>query len=600
MGINTSSSTGLQWLVQMLQLLSADAIQIPTDYRSQVLEVKQILEKDTSGLVNTVLDFASQGACVDYTIETKNERWDALLNNWLKDINVSLLGTIPTGFSALAKEYFRERWKGSSHLVLRMSWETVDGWILPTKMWFLDGEDIVVERKTNDGTNRIGDVTYSLLIDQKTKKVKPLPTTDTENFFVQKPYESWSILRPTPFLIRRGIYRNMRFYDLLTSKGEHIVQKAIEYMMFLRKGTERLASMGQTDFIYSQEDLQKITDEFTKFVSDRRVAPANQVPTYAANFDTQIDHLIPEYERALKQILYTPLERRILAGLGMVDIVEGTSSTRRDAILNPKPLRSEVQGGINDLASLLGDIVKKIIQRNKARHPKQTKLETLIRPSPLKEFLTDNGKTLIRSAYDRGLLSKETTTELIADVDFDVEVKRREIEREKKYEDLMFPPVIQNMEGVSEDEQTDNPDDEVPDDRNPDAPEGDNFNQATHHDRKSRRRRKSRRPKPQLVKYSDEELEDVEDEDADLTVAEVTTPDYEEAPWKRNSDLPKSVKVLPSTAQTLWRRVANSVLADGGSEERAIRIAWSQVKKQYHKNKDGEWVKSSTDSSDTS
>jgi len=59
--------------------------------------------------------------------------------------------------------------------------------------------------------------------------------------------------------------------------------------------------------------------------------------------------------------------------------------------------------------------------------------------------------------------------------------------------------------------------------------------------------------------------------------------------------LPKSVKALPSAAQTLWRKVANSVLSDGGTEEKSIRVAWSQVKKQYHKNKDGDWVKSSVD-----
>jgi hypothetical protein len=50
-----------------------------------------------------------------------------------------------------------------------------------------------------------------------------------------------------------------------------------------------------------------------------------------------IQELIPEYEKVLKRGLYEQLEKRLLQGLGLVDVIEGAASTRREAILNLKP-----------------------------------------------------------------------------------------------------------------------------------------------------------------------------------------------------------------------------------------------------------------------
>ena len=72
-------------------------------------------------------------------------------------------------------------------------------------------------------------------------------------------------------------------------------------------------------------------------------------------------------------------------------------------------------------------------------------------------------------------------------------------------------------------------------------------------------------------------------------------------PYQRNAELPKSVRDnLPQGAQTIYRKAFNSAWQEyddpgkrrgsASQEETAHRVAWSAVKKSYHK-KDERWVK---------
>jgi cation transport regulator len=63
-------------------------------------------------------------------------------------------------------------------------------------------------------------------------------------------------------------------------------------------------------------------------------------------------------------------------------------------------------------------------------------------------------------------------------------------------------------------------------------------------------------------------------------------------PYRTNTGLPESVKGhLPAAAQTIYRKAFNSASKEYSSEASAHRVAWSAVKKAYHKDKDGKWVK---------
>jgi len=449
----------LRWLWELLSLFSSKQITIPSDHRERVIAVKTVLENDCSGMVNSILDFAINAALVNYSIDAENTNLSEKLNDWLGSINSDLRGQVPTGLKSLANQYFRERWKGSSLLVLRSIWEKKDDLILPTKMWFIDGENIKVE---DDNTNRmIGQEKYSLYI--KGNKYKPLPSFKNELIFVQKPFASWSDISPIPFLVQRGVYQNLKLLELVMNKGENFLAKALEYMLVMKKGTEGLAKEGKSEFIYDKKDLTEAKEDLQTLMKDMKTVAG--VPTYVTNFDTNFEHLVPNYEAILKETLYNPIERRLLASLGLIDIVQGVSSTRQQAMLNPKPFITEVEKGIGDFQTLLYDIVYTIIEKNKLEHPKYFSYDLKINTSQIKAFIDDSLRNHLRSMYDRGVLSKETYADVVGSVPLDIEVTRRTQETKDKLDEVMYPPVIQNTEAKSADLSPFEKQDNLPEDK---------------------------------------------------------------------------------------------------------------------------------------
>ncbi|OGD63746.1 cation transport regulator ChaB [Candidatus Beckwithbacteria bacterium RBG_13_42_9] len=74
------------------------------------------------------------------------------------------------------------------------------------------------------------------------------------------------------------------------------------------------------------------------------------------------------------------------------------------------------------------------------------------------------------------------------------------------------------------------------------------------------------------------------------------------APYKARKDLPDPIrKHLPAKAQDIYKEAFNNAwerfadpkkLIYGGDRESAShRVAWFAVKKNYHKNEKGKWVK---------
>lgn len=551
----------LSWLSDMLALSSNESIIIPTDYHTQVEKIKTVLRSDISGLVSSVLDFSINCASTDYMIETSNQELNTIIDHWLKNINISLLGKIPIGVKALSKEYYRERWKNSSLIVLRTSWENVDisgtTFYLPTKMWLVDGANVKIQNEKKD-TRIIGTEKYFIKITEKI--FKELPINEDEKIFVQKPFNSWSDLYSTPFLIQRGIYKNLMVYDSINKRGETIVGKALEYLLMLKKGSEQLAMKGDPDYVYSPDELKEIKVNFTKMLQESK--NVRGTPTYVTNFDTQLEHLIPEYSKILSSNLYENVEKRLLAGLGLIDIVEGTSSARRESILNPKPFIAEVESGINDFITLLSDVITTIKIENSKQHPKYMNADISLHHPPVKQFITDSLRDHFRSAYDRGLLSKRTYTEVIGDFDLDIEIKRRNTETEEKLEEKLYPPVTVNNEDKGIDLIKNNPKktETIPPDKI--GPEKKNF------------------------KSSITEIEPYEGSDTEFIEAlHDFNAEYEEAPYKKNSDLPLAVKKYSKEAQTAFREAFNNALEQYKDEAKAFKVAWSVLKKIVNKEK---------------
>lgn len=63
-------------------------------------------------------------------------------------------------------------------------------------------------------------------------------------------------------------------------------------------------------------------------------------------------------------------------------------------------------------------------------------------------------------------------------------------------------------------------------------------------------------------------------------------------PYKEIEELPDAVKEnLPKHAQEIFLAAFNSAKEQYGEEERAFRVAWSAVKRDYEKGDDGQWHK---------
>jgi cation transport regulator ChaB len=63
-------------------------------------------------------------------------------------------------------------------------------------------------------------------------------------------------------------------------------------------------------------------------------------------------------------------------------------------------------------------------------------------------------------------------------------------------------------------------------------------------------------------------------------------------PYASNADLPKAVKnTLPDEAQTIWRKIADSAIAEYGDEKRAFATAWAGLRRAGWKNESGKWSK---------
>ncbi len=61
-------------------------------------------------------------------------------------------------------------------------------------------------------------------------------------------------------------------------------------------------------------------------------------------------------------------------------------------------------------------------------------------------------------------------------------------------------------------------------------------------------------------------------------------------PYQQVNDLPQSVRDhLPHHAQEIFRAAFNHALEEYGEEERAFRVAWAAVKRNYEKGNDGKW-----------
>jgi hypothetical protein len=412
----------------------------PTDFKSQCLAVKSLLFDDVTGLISVLTDFAVSSAKVDFTIETNSDKFNEIFKVWLETLNIDV-GTVPIGIKALAEEYFRERWQGSSFAVLQIAkWDKVAGTdlILPTKMFFVDGSSIHAEDKEENNNNLSID-SYQYFVGEAKQAI------NSKSAIINKPGR-WFDKYPTPYLIRRGVYHNAQIIKSLKNKQTEILDQIIPYLLLAKKGSEALSQAGTS---YSQTQLQEVANQFQDLMTELKTMSLGdkqvKTPMRVTNYDEDLKHFIPDLSTIFAPVLFEQAERNILSGLGFIDVIQGISSTRRESTLNPKAFITEVNDAVESFKDIMKQLLVLIKYKNDT-HIKYTNSDFYVCSSPVKAFMSDEFKTSIRSLYDRGCLSKRTYAELVGEVDFKTEVYRREKEAKDGLETIMYPQLTQNME----------------------------------------------------------------------------------------------------------------------------------------------------------
>jgi len=524
-------------------LFSSGDISVPSEYHERCEKIREMLDNDVSGIINTVLDYAVDSASdAKYKIQCSNETLQKILNEWIGMINIEIPG-VPAGLQSLSKEYFKERWEGSSFCVLRVKdWATITidnvSVKVPTTMWFVNGSSVYVNRP-DEKNFKLGSDKYFLDNNQKIS----IPENKEENIIIQKPFNRWFDQYATPYLIKRGVYKNWLGIKILQEKSDEVISKVLPYLFLIKKGTEKMFLEGDVD--YSDDELKEQTENFKKSVEEYK-NQKGKTPTNSIPFDTSYEHLMPDLGKVLKEELYRQGYRAILSGLGFIDMLE-IAPSRQESRLNPKAFIAEINDGVGGFKSILLEVITLIEQKNKGIHPKlfTDKGRLTIINSPLKinveQILAD-----VRGGFDRGPISITSYLETLG-FDPETEIENRVVEANRGLEDTMYPHVIQNMEDKGKDiiipskpktKKQENLEDEG---KKPNSPEAKDFKNA-----------------------------------------EIS---LEMAPYDKDNP-PDFLKKYPKEARDAFIETFNKLLKEGKPEEYCFPVAWNSLKRVMKKLKE--------------
>lgn len=533
MAYNVSSEMFWKSIISKLLNGSPSQIKVPKEFSARQTQINELLDNDYTGIVKTIYEFMVMTGSVDMNFVTDNSSLTKSLQDWsIHKLNAKISLDIPKGLKALTTQYMRERYK-SSFIVLNIIWEKINDLTLPGKMWLSDGGSVIV----GGDSDTLNGKKYYLGSDDNEIK-----STKSQTVLIRKPFNSWYEGYPTQYLVSRGVLYNALLKKTLISKQAEVIEEMIPYILALRAGDSNLMMKNLMGDIESQ--LSSVKESLKQARRNKKYQHDAGDMILKGRYDLNLEHLMPDLTKLFNDSIVKPINNDLLCGLGLVEL-QGFSSDRQEAILNPKVLVEEIISGVNDAKALYEEVLDLIIEKNSELHPKHMGQDIRIVPGVVKAFLTDNMRKLIKDHVNTGILSIEDAFEALPQgYDFEVSKKRREQEADNGYEELFFPRVILNQDSNME---------------NDVAP---------------------RTPTPNEVPQNKKKNVKAEIE-------------YLEAPYKNTSDLPDNVKnVLPVEAQRQWMEVFNSIYKKTrGNEDRARKGAWSVIKRNWKKGPEGKWIK---------
>lgn len=429
-----------QYYQQLFDALKSPSTRskVATTFHAQVIQVSRFLKNDVTSMISTIVDFMVQSATVPIKFESKDSKLNTTFTKWQKNVNAEVNIDIPRGFRSLTEQYFRERWK-SSFIILNINWGVINGFQMPVDMWFTDGGKVYAERKD---TNLSSTKYY---IGPKKNLKTQIKNRNKRTVIIRKPYNFLYDQYPTPYLIKKGaIYHGLKKEELLDKQSQGVSQ-AFPSMLAIKIGSDQAMKTGNMPV---QKELDDMKQRFIDLKTNTDSRTLNNGLVGAFPYDTNFENILPDFSKIMDPKVTDSTDRNLLMSLGLIEF-KGFSTNREESILNPKPLVSEIEDAVEDFVQLMEDVMYEIEKRN----PKTDIIEDVtVSHDPIKSLLTDAMKALIRSLYDRGLISKQDTVEGTTTYDFEQQVEKRKNETEDDLDEIMKAPVILNQNSDDYDE----------------------------------------------------------------------------------------------------------------------------------------------------
>jgi len=574
MGFNLTEYT-LNTLIDMLNNMRT-VVKVGSTFHSQMKQINALFRNDKTALIMPILNFMIKTANVPITFDANKTGLQKVFNDWQKNVNKNLNIDIPKGLYWVGEQNYRERYK-SSLIAIRLKWDNVNGWILPTRIWVMDGSSLYI--KNDSGSLNTNE--YYLGNPRKDSS-KRLINTNNETVLIRKPFAQGYEQYPVPYLVQRGALEYALSKAIIVEKQQEMISSAFPYYLALKLGSDEAMRRSQMP---TPADLEKMADDF----KEKRNEYDNQ--SYAKGLigghphDFNIDEFIPDFAKVMDEKILKPVDKNLLYALGLIEL-KGFSSTREEAILNPKVLVEEVENAVLDYVKVLEEIVQLIQEKNSDKYTANDTVS--VQPGIIKAFLTDEMKTLIRSWYDRGLIGYKSALEATTALKFETQIKERKREIQEKINQICYPRIIQNLEKDPADLTPQ--DDDVPDDKKKNTPESKNYKNASNWITCSECGEIF-----DYTSYIETGTEYVSCPSCNIKIdfdgnSSKEKGEYIEAPYTKKN-YPSQIKNLPSGARTIWIETFNRVLKETNDEDQARKAAWRNVKLEYFKDKDGKWKK---------
>lgn len=450
-----------------LMLTGSGKIRVPSKFHDQVKAIDVLLKNDKTAIVSTIYEYMVQSASVDINFTSTNEKVNNLFFDLDKNLNSNVNIDIPRGIRSFTEQYFRERWK-SSFIVLNIRWKEVDGYIIPYRMWFMDGASI--HAKNEKKLLNTNDYYYGRPKDKKVNIIENSPTT---SILIRKPYNQWYDLYPTPYFIKKGTLYHALFKERIIEKQAEFLDSAFPYQLLIKAGSDEAMKTRQMP---TEEDLKKLQKNYKNKKENIDEHTFTKGLVGAFPYDVNFEELIPNYVKVLDEKIIKSTDKNLASSLGLIEL-RGFSTNREESILNPKVLIEEIEDAVLDYAELWDDVIYLMKQKNEKKHRNTVKTIITVEPGIIRGFITDEMRTMIRSWYDRGIVAKESALENTTPLQFERQIRLRDEEKNKKLNYRLYPPVTQNMEKDVNDPSKPSPED-TPTDKKKKTPESKNYKNA--------------------------------------------------------------------------------------------------------------------------